>query len=141
MLPHMQHTHSVRVYYEDTDAGGLVYYANYLKFAERARTEILRGLGIEQAELIKTDDIGFVVRKCIVEYFKPAQLDDLLTIKTHVNDITKATIAMQQAIMRGAEKLVTIEVRLAVIGIKTGRVARMPQHVFAAMNTLLTTHP
>ena len=82
--PHI-HSLPVRVYYEDTDAAGIVYYANYLKFAERARTEILRGLGIDQRPLMHEHGIGFVVRRVGVEYFVPARLDDLarLTITDH----------------------------------------------------------
>jgi len=129
----MHHSFPIRVYYEDTDAAGIVYYANYLKFAERARTEIVRAAGITQAELMREQGIGFVVRKCTIEYFKPAMLDDLLTIETQLHDITKATLTMLQTIKKGAEKLVTLEVRLAVISQKTGRVARMPDHVFAAL--------
>lgn len=129
----MSFTFDVRVYYEDTDAGGRVYYANYLKFAERARTEILRSLGIEQMELLRDHGTGFVVRKCTVEYFKPAMLDDRLTIETRIHDITKATLAMQQVISRNGEKLVTLEVKLAVIQAETGRVARLPEHVFKVL--------
>ena len=129
----MSFTLDVRVYYEDTDAGGRVYYANYLKYAERARTEILRGLGIEQMELLREHGTGFVVRKCTVEYFKSAMLDDRLTIETHIHDITKATLAMQQVIKKDGEKLVTLDVKLAVIRAEDGRVARMPAHVFKAL--------
>ncbi|MDX2072939.1 MAG: tol-pal system-associated acyl-CoA thioesterase [Alphaproteobacteria bacterium] len=127
------HSFSVRVYYEDTDAGGRVYYSNYLNYAERARTEILRTLGIEQMELLRDHGTGFVVRKCAIEYFKPAMLDDLLTIETTVDDITKATVAMQQRIKKDGETLVTVDVKLAVIKAQDGRVARMPEHVFAAL--------
>lgn len=127
------HSFPVRVYYEDTDAGGLVYYANYLKFAERARTEILRDLGIGQAALIASDGIGFVVRKCSIEYFKPAMLDDSLTIKTRLHDITKATITMHQVIERAGEKLVELEVFLAVINMKSGRACRMPETIFTTI--------
>ncbi len=129
----MSFSFNVRVYYEDTDAGGRVYYANYLKFAERARTEILRSLGIEQMELLRDHGTGFVVRKCTAEYFKPAMLDDYLTIESSVHDITKATLMMQQTIKRGSEKLVTIEVKLAVIHAENGRVVRMPAHVFEVL--------
>ena len=69
---------TVRVYYEDTDAGGVVYYANYLKFAERARTEALRSVGLEQTELMEKSGIAFVVRHCEAEFFRPARLDDLI---------------------------------------------------------------
>ena len=71
------HIFNLRVYYEDTDAGGIVYYANYLKFAERARTEVLRDLGVAQRELLEVEGIGFAVRRCAVDYFAPAKLDDL----------------------------------------------------------------
>ncbi len=129
----MRTSFDVRVYYEDTDAGGVVYYANYLKFAERARTEMLRAAGISQHELMQVEQIAFVVRRIAVEYFKPAVLDDLLTIRTSVHDITKATIAMQQTITRKDTTLVTLDIKLAVISQKNGRVARMPEHVFAAL--------
>ena len=129
----MSFSFDVRVYYEDTDAGGRVYYANYLKFAERARTEFLRSLGIEQMELLRDHGTGFVVRKCTAEFFKPAMLDDCLTIATQIHDITKATLAMQQVIKRAGEVLVTIEVKLAVINAESGRVARMPDHVFKVL--------
>lgn len=135
-FPRMSQYFYVRVYYEDTDAGGRVYYANYLKFAERARTEILRSLGIEQMELLRDHGTGFVVRKCSIEYFKPAMLDDLLTIESSVHDITKAVLVMQQTIKKGDETLVTIEVKLAVIRAEDGRVARIPDHVFAALENL-----
>lgn len=128
----MSHQFSVRVYYEDTDAAGIVYYANYLKYAERARTEILRAKNIEQIDLMNEHGMGFVVRSCELEFFKPARLDDLLTIETRPNDITKASLTMMQTIKRNDETLVTCNVKLAVID-KGGRVARMPEHVFAAL--------
>jgi acyl-CoA thioester hydrolase len=127
----------IRVYYEDTDSGGVVYYANYLKFAERARTEALRALGIEQRELLETHDIAFVVRKCALEFFKPAQLDDLLTITTHITDISKVTLCMQQTIFRADEKLVTCEVKLAVINSKK-TLAKLPEFVHKALTQLFT---
>lgn len=129
----MPHQFPIRVYYEDTDAAGIVYYANYLKFAERARTEILRARGVEQTELMRSHKIGFVVRKVTAEYLKPAMLDDLLTIETVVSDITKATLTMRQTIKKAAEILVEIEVRIAVVNQENGRVARMPEHVFKAL--------
>lgn len=124
---------SVRVYYEDTDAGGVVYYANYMKFAERARTEMLRSLGIGQMELMRDHDAAFMVRRCEIEFFKPAMLDDLLTIQTRITDIAGATLEMQQAILRDGETLVELNVRLATINPKTGKPARIPAHVKAAL--------
>src|SRR5580698_2435411 len=106
-----KHSFPVRVYYEDTDAAGVVYYANYLKFAERARTEALRLSGIDQSELMREDKIGFVVRKCVVDYLKPAMLDDLLTIETSLHDISKVSMELRQTVRRGTEILVTMDVK------------------------------
>lgn len=126
----MKYSFDLRVYYEDTDAGGIVYYANYLKFAERARTEILRKLGIGQAELMKKHGIGFVVRHASIDFIRPAMLDDRLKIESEVQDITKASLTMRQVIKKGAEKLVELDVRIAVVASNTGRIARMPEPVF-----------
>ncbi|MDE3015777.1 MAG: tol-pal system-associated acyl-CoA thioesterase [Pseudomonadota bacterium] len=130
------HTFPVRVYYEDTDAAGIVYYANYLKFAERARTEALRLAGFNQSELMRAHSIGFVVRKCVCEFFKPAMLDDLLTIETRLNDISRVSMAMRQTIRRGGETIVTLDVKLAVIGAKMKPV-RLPEAVSKAMLSIL----
>jgi acyl-CoA thioester hydrolase len=130
----MKGTHSfpVRVYYEDTDAAGIVYYANYLRFAERARTEALRLSGIDQSDLMREQKIGFVVRRCTADFLKPAMLDDLLTIETRLNDINKVSMDMRQTIRRGTETLVTLEIKLAVVG--TGmKLAKLPESVRKAM--------
>jgi acyl-CoA thioester hydrolase len=105
-------TFSVRVYYEDTDAGGVVFYANYLKYMERARTEWLRELGVSQSTLTMTEKRIFVVRKVELSYRKPAKLDDLLTIRTHVTRLGKASIHFAQRAFRDTELLAhgTIEV-------------------------------
>lgn len=126
------HSFPVRVYYEDTDAGGIVYYANYLKFAERARTESLRLAGLEQTELLKNPGIGFVVRRCELDFLKPARLDDLLTIETSLNDISNVSLTMEQIIRRGNETLVKLAVKLAVIG-KNGKLAKLPEPVKKTM--------
>jgi len=126
------HTFPIRVYYEDTDAAGIVYYANYLKFAERARTEALRMAGFDQSELIKMQGVGFVVRKCVCEFLKSAMLDDLLTIETRLHDISKVSMTMQQTVRRGKETLVTLDVKLAIIG-KDMKLARLPEVVKKAM--------
>ena len=110
------HTFPVRVYYEDTDLAGIVYYANYLKFAERARTEAVRMAGIDQSDLMREEGVGFVVRRCNADFLKPAKLDDLLTIETRLHDIGKVSIQMQQVIRRGEEILVELEIKLAVVG-------------------------
>jgi acyl-CoA thioester hydrolase len=126
------HTFSVRVYFEDTDAGGIVYYANYLKFAERARTEALRLAGIDQSELMREHHIGFVVRKCTTDFLKPAMLDDLLTIETHLHDISKVSMVMHQTVKRGSETLVTLEVKLAVIDANM-KLAKLPEFIKKVM--------
>ena len=90
----------VRIYYEDTDAGGVVYYANYLKFFERCRTEWLRDIGHEQADLLRDPGIAFVVRSVNVDYLKPARLDDQLMIGLEVEKITRAQIFFRQHIRR-----------------------------------------
>ncbi len=91
----------VRIYYEDTDAGGVVYYANYLKFLERCRTEWLRSIGHEQGDLLRDAGIAFVVRSVSLEYLKPARLDDLLTVSLEVEKISRSQIFFRQHIRRG----------------------------------------
>ena len=94
---------SVRVYYEDTDAGGVVYYANYLKFMERARTEWLRELGYEQDELIARDDVLFAVRHIEIEYLQPARLNDAILIDVQLVDASAATMTLAQQITKQNE--------------------------------------
>ena len=90
----------VRVYYEDTDAGGVVYYANYLKFMERARTEWLRTRGLEQDVLLKEQDLVFAVRSLSIDYIRPARLDDLLQVRVTVSKLRRASIVFEQTINR-----------------------------------------
>lgn len=104
---------SVRVYYEDTDVGGVVYYANYLKFAERGRTEALRSLGIDQSVLLKNKGLRFVVRDCLLNCLAPAHLDDILDVKTDFKKIGYAKIAVHQVIARKGQVIATLDVTLA----------------------------
>ena len=129
------HTFPVRVYYEDTDVAGIVYYANYLKFAERARTEALRMAGIDQSDLMREEGIGFVVRRCTADFLKPAKLDDLLTIETRLHDIGRVSIQMQQVIRRGEETLVELDVKLAVVG-RDMSLIPLPARIKNALNKL-----
>lgn len=133
----MSHTFPIRIYYEDTDAARIVYYANYLKFAERARTEALRLSGIDQSDLMRTQGLGFVVRKCACDFLKPAMLDDLLTIETALTDISRVSLQMRQTIRRGNETLVTLEVKLAVVGADMKPV-RLPEEVRKALLKIFT---
>lgn len=120
------------VYYEDTDSGGVVYYANYLKFAERARTELLREKGFGQAELWEKHGIGFAVRRVEADYLKPARLDDRICVETVLQDLTQASITMHQRIVRNDEELVRLNVRLACIG-KDFKPVRMPKEVYETL--------
>jgi acyl-CoA thioester hydrolase len=126
------HTYHLRVYFEDTDAGGMVYYANYLKFAERARTEMMREAGVAHAEMIARDGLMLVVRRCTADYLKSARLDDELAIETRVVDIGGASVELDQRIRRGTELLVTLKVLIACIN-TAGRAARLPDYMRNAM--------
>lgn len=95
-ISHNANQMKIRVYYEDTDAGGIVFYANYLKFFERARTEWLRALGINQSEMIKTEQQLFVVKQADIEYLKSAKLDDLLRIHSRITHIGGASVHFAQ---------------------------------------------
>ncbi len=116
------HRYPLRVYYEDTDAGGVVYYANYLKFAERARTELLRELGVEHGP---GKSFAFAVRQCNADYLKPARLDDHLQVLTEVVEVGGASVRLSQTVMRDGEDLVRMELRIACLG-AGGRAARLP---------------
>lgn len=124
------HLFDLRVYYEDTDAGGIVYYANYLKFAERARTEVLRELGVAQRELMEGEGLAFAVRRCAVDYFAPAKLDDELQIHSTVRALGPASLDIEQSIRRsdGVGELVRLDVKIVVIN-KSGRASRIPEDV------------
>ena len=118
----------IRVYYEDTDAAGIVYYANYLRFAERARTELLRKAGLDHRVLLARWGGLFAVRRCLVDYLAPARLDDLLNVTTALRRLGGAVVELDQAVERGAERLVTMSVTLAFLG-ENLRPKRMPAEV------------
>ena len=110
------HVYKTKVYYEDTDAGGIVYYARYLHFIERARTEMIYDhLGINHGELNSKFNSIFVVRECNVKYHKPAKFEDNLEIQTHVFNKTPVRLNLKQEVVRDGEVLVVAEVELAVI--------------------------
>jgi acyl-CoA thioester hydrolase len=112
----MAHEWPIRVYYEDTDAGGIVYHANYLRFAERARTEWLRALGLDHPTLLARHGCQFTVRRCRVDFRRPAGLDDALTVRTRLASLGGARIGLVQEVCRDGRPLVTLEVELALIG-------------------------
>lgn len=115
----------VRVYYEDTDAAGMVYYANYLRFMERARSEWLRALGFNQSTMVATHGLAFVARSAQVDYFKPARLDDALIIASRMAEVKRAQVVFDQQILRGTELLARGRIRIACMDPATGRPAAM----------------
>lgn len=123
----------VRVYYEDTDAGGIVFYANYLKFFERARTEWLRALGVQQQALLDADNTAFVVKNVTLDYHAAARLDDQLTIRTSVDKLGRASIQFLQQAWRGDTLLNTASVTVCCVDIATMRPRPLPDHVAAKM--------
>ena len=129
------HELPVRVYFEDTDAGGVVYHARYFAFAERARTEMLRAVGAPLAELAARSGVGFAVRRCTAEFRQPARLDDALTVRTGLKGFEGASIALEQAIWRNATLLVEILLELVCIN-GHFRPVRVP----AALKSAIETH-
>jgi acyl-CoA thioester hydrolase len=126
------HIWPVRVYFEDTDVGGVVYYANYLRFAERARTEMLRCLGVPHSEMMARDGLVFAVRRCEVDYFRPARLDDALEVRTRPVEIGAASLWLDQQVMRDGDELARLRVCLACIT-DSGRPARLPPRLRSAL--------
>ncbi len=123
----------IRIYYEDTDAGGIVYYANYLKYAERARTEFLRYLNINQEDMLKNKGIGFVVRDCHISYKSPAKLDDALNITCKVTEIKGASLKMEQKLYRGETILSEIEITLVFLSLPTMRPTKIPSEIISLL--------
>ncbi len=121
----MTHRFACRVYYEDTDLAGIVYYANYLKFIERARTEWVRALGIDQSTLKRDLGIVFAVRRVEADYVSPARFDDELTVETSARSIGGARIVLQQDVQRGEDTLFTAVVTLVALT-DAGKPARLP---------------
>ncbi|MBW0449802.1 tol-pal system-associated acyl-CoA thioesterase [bacterium M00.F.Ca.ET.228.01.1.1] len=127
------HTWDIRVYYEDTDAGGIVFYANYLKFFERARTEWLRACGIEQNRLADETGAIFIVRSTAVDYRAPARLDDIVKVVSRIERLGKASVDFAQEAWRGGTLLATGSIRIGCVA-RTGlRPAPIPPPVLAAL--------
>ncbi|OAN68793.1 tol-pal system-associated acyl-CoA thioesterase [Rhodobacteraceae bacterium EhC02] len=123
----MPHTLPIRVYYEDTDMAGIVYYANYLRYIERARSDWVRGLGIDQ-NAMKANGLVFAVRRVEADYLMPARLDDELVVETEVVQVTGARLVMDQVVKRGEDRLFHAVVTVVVIT-DTGHPARMPANI------------
>lgn len=122
----------VRVYYEDTDSGGVVYYANYLKFLERARTEWLRALGFEQTELLCDYNVLFVVRRVEVDYLKPAVFNDLLTVTARVHETGRSWIELDQTVEREGV-LVKARVKIVCVNGLTFKPVGIPPEIINKM--------
>ena len=129
------HSFTLRVYYEDTDSLGIVYYANYLKFAERARTEMLRHLGIEQEKLRAETGLMFVVRRLAAEFLQSARLDDELTVATRLRRLGGASLELDQEVSRSERPLVRLALAIACLG-RDGRPARLPPDLKSAFAPL-----
>ena len=119
----------VRVYYEDTDAGGVVFYANYLKFFERARTEMLRSLGFEQDSLRDRENLLFVVRSVAIDYLKPARFNEQIDVSAKVVEYKKASLTFEQAITRQQDLLCTGIVRIACLDAQCMRPKPIPNDI------------
>jgi len=133
-----RHVYALRVYYEDTDAGGVVYYANYLRFAERARTEALRALGIPHAELVEQFSLMFVVRRAEMDYLRPARLDDSLVVGTEVEEVGGASVRLRQTTAAADGTALTIvRVQLACVSPGGERPRRIPARWRAGLRSMM----
>jgi acyl-CoA thioester hydrolase len=132
-VPELLHPFPIRIYWEDTDAGGVVYYANYLKFFERARTEWLRALGVEQQVLREETGAIFVVADVQARYVAPAKLDDLLTVSVKVVELGQASLQLEQQVWRGSQLLVDGRIRIGCVQAATLRPCRIPIQVRNAL--------
>ena len=124
----------IRVYYEDTDAGGVVYHAQYLKFLERARTEFLRSLGYEQDALRDDLQLIFVVKSLVIEYLKPAYFNDVLEIQSNIIAVRKVSVDFTQTIIRNGESLVTAELTVVCIAAGSFRPMAIPSRLLADLH-------
>ena len=117
----------IRVYFQDTDAGGVVYHASYLNFLERARTEWMRSFGITNAGLMKELGVVFVVRSLKLDYLKPALLDDLLSVSAQLKDIGRSRVTLHQTVTRGEDLLVEAEINLVSISLESFKPVSVPE--------------
>jgi acyl-CoA thioester hydrolase len=127
---HENFFHKLKVYYEDTDSGGVVYYANYLKFLERARTEALYSIGYSNKKVKDDFDALIIVKACNIEYKKSAHLEDELNIRSFVKSITKTSFFMNQIITRDNDTIVEAQVHLVFIN-KNGKPVKIPDEIYS----------
>jgi acyl-CoA thioester hydrolase len=136
IAPDGRHRYAVRVYYEDTDAGGVAYHATYLRFAERARTEALCDAGIPHADLVQRFNLMFVVRRIEVDYLRPARLDDSLTVITEPIAVGGASVTLRQDVRGPDGSCAVLTVRLACVKPGEGKPGRLPQHWRAVLTEM-----
>ena len=127
---HENFFHELKVYYEDTDSGGVVYYANYLKFLERARTEALFSIGYSNNKIQEDFNSLIIVKSCNIEYKKPAYLEDELTVRSFVKSITKTSFFMNQIITRNNEVIVEAQIHLVFVN-KDGKPKKIPEQIYS----------
>lgn len=130
------HRMSLRVYYEDTDMAGIVYYANYLRFLERGRSDAVREVGCDQLDMRDRLGIVFVVRRVEIDYLAPARMDDVLVVETETSDLKGASMVMTQRVMRGDVEVVAAVVKVAIMHLG-GRPARLPVEIRQKLERLL----
>ena len=126
---HENFFYDLKIYYEDTDSGGVVYYANYLKFLERARTEALYSIGYSNNKILEKFESLIIVKSCNIEYKRPANLEDELTVRSFVKSITKTSFFMNQIITKGEETIVEAQVHLVFIN-KEGKPIKIPNEIY-----------
>jgi acyl-CoA thioester hydrolase len=131
------HHHPIRVYYEDTDAGGIVYHASYLRYCERARAEMLRASGCNNAQFVARTGLQFVVRQATLDYHKPAKLDDALEVVTSVKKIGGASAVLQQDIMRDGVTIVAVTIVLVCVEVASARPERIPDDMRLALGVFM----
>jgi acyl-CoA thioester hydrolase len=141
MIVEGRHRYRLRVYYEDTDAAGIVYHANYLRYAERARTEALRALGVPHAELVRNCNLMFVVRRMKLDYLRPARLDDSLEIVTEPLALRAATVRLRQVILGEHGSCALAEIVLACVQVGGDRPARIPPRWREAFEAMMAARP
>jgi acyl-CoA thioester hydrolase len=124
--PDGRHRYAIRVYYEDTDAGGVVYHASYLRYAERARTEALRDLGVPHAVMVEQFGVMFLVRRLEVDYQRGARLDDALTVETEVLEVGGASMRLRQTVRNKDGACAVLAVRLACVRLEGNKPGRIP---------------
>jgi acyl-CoA thioester hydrolase len=124
----------VRVYYEDTDAGGVVFYANYLKFFERARTEMLRSYGFEQDRLLEQDNVIFVVRSVTIDYLKPARFNEQVLVNAKIIENKKTTLTFEQTVTRQHDLLCSGKVRIACLDAQSMKPTLIPVAILEQLN-------